>query len=336
MENEDVVKDMGFRKGEKTEKLNPSCLFPGLSASGHRSSEKSKLLVIGVGLMRTGTTSLKKALEMLYDRPCYHMSDVFGCHKEAHIKAWLWAFDQTAITAGHIPREFWDAVYGNCCAAIDYPTCAFYKQLMDVYPEAKPKWLEREFTDRKVRGSNPTSASRLPLSRLGQPGSIPALLILTARAPTDWLKSCRATMLSADMLKKPTFGDRLTYWRRGILHLPELHHTMFARTLGSEYRTMTDGELITSYSNWINEVERSVDRNRLLIFQPEAGWGPLCKFLNLPQPDITYPHLNKRDLMVGVLTELINEGKLIEKIILCLAATLVCAISGALLRVTVL
>ncbi|KER29364.1 hypothetical protein T265_13392, partial [Opisthorchis viverrini] len=35
-----------------------------------------------------------------------------------------------------------------------------------------PKWLEHEFTDRKVRGSNPTSASRLPLSRLG----IPALV----------------------------------------------------------------------------------------------------------------------------------------------------------------
>ncbi|KAG5440993.1 hypothetical protein CSKR_109688 [Clonorchis sinensis] len=40
-----------------------------------------------------------------------------------------------------------------------------------------PKWLEREFTDRKVRGSNPTSASQLPLSRLGQPGSIPALVL---------------------------------------------------------------------------------------------------------------------------------------------------------------
>ncbi|KER30112.1 hypothetical protein T265_03378 [Opisthorchis viverrini] len=39
------------------------------------------------------------------------------------------------------------------------------------------QWLEREFTDRKVRGSNPTSAPRLPLFRLGQPGSIPALLI---------------------------------------------------------------------------------------------------------------------------------------------------------------
>ncbi|KAG5442831.1 hypothetical protein CSKR_110801 [Clonorchis sinensis] len=38
------------------------------------------------------------------------------------------------------------------------------------------KWLEREFTDRKVRGSNPTFASRLPVSRLGQPGSLPALV----------------------------------------------------------------------------------------------------------------------------------------------------------------
>ncbi|KAG5442220.1 hypothetical protein CSKR_100194 [Clonorchis sinensis] len=39
------------------------------------------------------------------------------------------------------------------------------------------KWLEREFTDRKVRGSNPTSVSRLPLSRFGQPGSSPALVL---------------------------------------------------------------------------------------------------------------------------------------------------------------
>ncbi|KAG5452188.1 hypothetical protein CSKR_104288 [Clonorchis sinensis] len=40
-----------------------------------------------------------------------------------------------------------------------------------------PKWLEREFTGRKVRGSNPTSVSRLPLSGLGQPGSISALIL---------------------------------------------------------------------------------------------------------------------------------------------------------------
>ncbi|KER30042.1 hypothetical protein T265_13245, partial [Opisthorchis viverrini] len=40
-----------------------------------------------------------------------------------------------------------------------------------------PKWLEREFTERKARGSNPTSVTRLPLSRLRRPGSILALAL---------------------------------------------------------------------------------------------------------------------------------------------------------------
>ncbi|KAG5455343.1 hypothetical protein CSKR_105498 [Clonorchis sinensis] len=39
------------------------------------------------------------------------------------------------------------------------------------------QWLQREITDRKVRGSNPTSVSRLPLSRLGQSGCISALVL---------------------------------------------------------------------------------------------------------------------------------------------------------------
>ncbi|KAG5447920.1 hypothetical protein CSKR_113386 [Clonorchis sinensis] len=39
------------------------------------------------------------------------------------------------------------------------------------------KWLEREFTDLNVRDSNPITASRLPLSRLGNPGSISALVL---------------------------------------------------------------------------------------------------------------------------------------------------------------
>ncbi|KAG5444487.1 hypothetical protein CSKR_101833 [Clonorchis sinensis] len=56
--------------------------------------------------------------------------------------------------------------------------CCFPVQCQIVFGVGarRPKWLERELTDRKIRGSNPTSAFRIPLSRLGQPGSIPALL----------------------------------------------------------------------------------------------------------------------------------------------------------------
>ncbi|KAG5444114.1 hypothetical protein CSKR_101599 [Clonorchis sinensis] len=52
-------------------------------------------------------------------------------------------------------------------------------QFTGTYTTRWLKWLEREFNDRKVRGSKPTSASasRLPLSRLGQPDIIPALVL---------------------------------------------------------------------------------------------------------------------------------------------------------------
>ncbi|KER33035.1 hypothetical protein T265_12674, partial [Opisthorchis viverrini] len=50
----------------------------------------------------------------------------------------------------------------------------------------------REFTDRKVRGSNPTSATRLPLSRLRRPGSIPALVQPSGRMAVRHRKGATA------------------------------------------------------------------------------------------------------------------------------------------------
>ncbi|KAG5446506.1 Glutamine-dependent NAD(+) synthetase [Clonorchis sinensis] len=65
----------------------------------------------------------------------------------------------------------------------------------DVFPMWL-KWLEREFTDRKVRGSNPTSASRLPLSRLGQPGSISAFVLPSGGMAARHRKSATAEHLN--------------------------------------------------------------------------------------------------------------------------------------------
>ncbi|TGZ66134.1 hypothetical protein CRM22_005488 [Opisthorchis felineus] len=54
------------------------------------------------------------------------------------------------------------------------------------------QWLEREFTDWEVRGSYPTYASRLSLSRLGQPGSIPALVLLSGGVAARYRKGATA------------------------------------------------------------------------------------------------------------------------------------------------
>ncbi|KAG5441168.1 hypothetical protein CSKR_102735 [Clonorchis sinensis] len=60
------------------------------------------------------------------------------------------------------------------------------------------KWLEREFTDRKFHGSNPTSASRLPQSRLGQPSSIPALVLPSGGMEARHQKSSMCTAMTTD------------------------------------------------------------------------------------------------------------------------------------------
>jgi hypothetical protein len=85
------------------------------------------LEVIGAGFGRTGTMSLKVALEELGFGPCYHMSEVFE-HPE-HIELWR------AATQGK-PVD-WEQIFGNYRATVDWPGCTFYKELLERSPNAK-------------------------------------------------------------------------------------------------------------------------------------------------------------------------------------------------------
>ncbi len=84
------------------------------------------LKVIGSGLGRTGTLSLKGALEQLGFGPCHHMIEVF-MHPES-LPLW--------VAAGEGAPD-WDAIFKDYGAMVDYPGCKFYRQLADFYPEAK-------------------------------------------------------------------------------------------------------------------------------------------------------------------------------------------------------
>lgn len=83
--------------------------------------------VIGAGFGRTGTLTLKTALEMLGFGPCHHMVEVIE-HPE-QIPFWNRAADGEAVD--------WEEVYGNYRATVDWPGCRFYAQLADFYPQAK-------------------------------------------------------------------------------------------------------------------------------------------------------------------------------------------------------
>jgi hypothetical protein len=84
------------------------------------------LQVIGAGLGRTGTTSLKRALEMLLDAPCYHMLEV----REHPEHPDLWA----AAYRGELPD--WDQLFAGYQACVDWPAAPFWPSLAERYPDA--------------------------------------------------------------------------------------------------------------------------------------------------------------------------------------------------------
>jgi hypothetical protein len=106
------------------------------------------LEVIGVGYGRTGTLSLKAALERLGFGPCYHAVE-FIRHPE-HQARWEAAF--------HGNRQ-WAEVFAGYRSTVDFPGTAFWRELVDAYPEAK--------------------------------------VILTVRDPQEWYASMRETFLAA-------------------------------------------------------------------------------------------------------------------------------------------
>ena len=83
--------------------------------------------VIGAGFGRTGTMSLKVALEELGFGPCYHMSEVFA-HPE-HVELWRAAAQGKEVD--------WEQIFGGYRATVDWPACSFYGELMEKYPDAK-------------------------------------------------------------------------------------------------------------------------------------------------------------------------------------------------------
>ncbi|MDH2427161.1 sulfotransferase family protein [Sphaerisporangium sp. TRM90804] len=83
--------------------------------------------VIGAGFGRTGTLSLKVALETLGFAPCNHMTEVM--RRPDLINAWL------DIAEGR--STDWDAVLGDFDATLDWPAAAYWRELAEHYPDAK-------------------------------------------------------------------------------------------------------------------------------------------------------------------------------------------------------
>ena len=172
-------------------------------------SDELSLRVVGAGLGRTGTQSLKLALERLLHAPCYHMLEVIA-HPEA-VPRW-----RDAIAGA--PR--WDEIYAGYGAAVDWPTSAFRRELMDAAPGAVVLLSLRDpdawwtSASRTIFESMQRAAPDLPVADFG--GMVTALL--TERFTPRWWDRSEAIAAYErhnDAVRAAVPPARLLEWRPG-------------------------------------------------------------------------------------------------------------------------
>ena len=117
------------------------------------------LKIIGAGFGRTGTLSLKQALERLGFGPCYHMTELL--HHPEHIPVW------SAATAGDAID--WQALFSGYNTSLDWPACNFWREQRSAFPDARvlltvrdpEKWYESimstiyQFSQQAIDSKNP-------------------------------------------------------------------------------------------------------------------------------------------------------------------------------------
>src|SRR6185312_12139311 len=84
------------------------------------------LKVVGAGVGRTGTASLKQALERLLGGRCHHMFEMSGNPDEARV--WTEAIDGRAVD--------WQKLLGAYTAQVDWPGASFWPEISAAHPDA--------------------------------------------------------------------------------------------------------------------------------------------------------------------------------------------------------
>ena len=83
--------------------------------------------VLGAAFGRTGTDSMREALDMLGFGPCHHMREVNANEEQKR----LWR----ALVRGVAPD--WEQLFAGYQSCVDWPSAYYWRELISVYPKAK-------------------------------------------------------------------------------------------------------------------------------------------------------------------------------------------------------
>jgi hypothetical protein len=154
----------------------------------------------------------------------------------------------------------WDAVLGGYEATVDWPACTFYDKLLRRHPEAK--------------------------------------VLLSVRDPERWYESTRGTIYEATKLSTRSVFSRVSLALLSLIRFGTFTIRPWQIAEEIVLRGTFEGKFederhaIEVFNRHNAEVRRRVPKERLLIYEVKEGWGPLCEFLGVEEPDKPFPQLN--------------------------------------------
>jgi hypothetical protein len=163
-------------------------------------------------------------------------------------------------------RHDWNWVFANYTATLDNPACCVWQDLLAEYPDAK------------------------------------VLLTLHPRGAEAWYDSTIDTIYFTE-----------TLWQFKVLEWL----TPFGRKFGDMSRKLVWGralkgvmgdkaKAVARCNAYIEEVKAAVPPDQLLVFKVTDGWGPLCRFIGVPEPPEPFPNLNDREAIKKVIRDIIK------------------------------
>ena len=218
------------------------------------------LKVIGAGIGRTGTTSLKEALSMLLGGNCFHFLE-FKSHPEL-MSEWLEFTTEsqkhrTADKSGAESISQWERLLPGYIGCVDEPCSWYWKQLWTAFPDA--------------------------------------LVILSTRDSQSWWESVESVTLQIQAEKSQP--QLLTKERQEYLEfLFKLYPGLNEEVLREDSIAAFEehNQKVLDFAEQNEEFNK-----RLLVWRASDGWEPICKSLNLPVPDTPFPHRNRRSEFHG-------------------------------------
>jgi Sulfotransferase domain len=159
-------------------------------------------------------------------------------------------------------RADWEAIFGEHESTVDWPGSFFYRELAEAYPDAK--------------------------------------VVLSIRDPEAWEKSMLDTIWDVHYGQTPMAHISKARelidpdWRAYM----QLMRRMFAAQgvfSGAEVRP---GQFADAISRYQDQVQRNIPEDRLLVWNVQEGWEPLCRFLEVDVPQSQFPHLNDSKMFI--------------------------------------